>query len=251
MPIFNSPALRAATVLALLLASGCASLSGPSPSADPLESFNRASFKFNETVDDAVMKPVAKGYVAVMPVFVRTGIGNAFGNISDVAIAANSLLQGKAADAATDVGRFLVNTTLGIFGLWDVATPMGLDKHNEDFGQTLGKWGMGSGPYVVIPFLGPSTVRDGFGRIADSPLGYWSHIDYIATRNSVYVTEAISDRAFLLGATNTLEEAALDKYNFVRDGYLQRRLRYVYDGKPPQEKLDELEDSLEPPPLKK
>jgi len=251
MTFFHFPALRALAVLALLLVSGCASLSGPSPSADPLESFNRASFKFNETIDDAMLKPVARGYVAVTPVFVRTGIGNAFRNISDVAIAANNLLQGKAADAATDLGRVLVNTTLGIFGLWDVATPMGLDKHTEDFGQTLGKWGMGSGAYVVIPFLGPSSVRDGFGRIADAPLGYWSHIGYIATRNSLYVTEAISDRAFLLGATNTLEEAALDKYNFVRDGYLQRRLRHVYDGKPPQEILDELDDSLEPPPLKK
>jgi phospholipid-binding lipoprotein MlaA len=243
--------IRPAAVCLAVLVAGCASVSGPPPKADPLESFNRAAFEFNESLDNAVLKPVAQGYVKVAPEFVRSGIGNVFENVSDVATAVNNLLQGKVANAASDTGRVLVNTTLGIFGLWDVASPLGLEKHNEDFGQTLGKWGVGSGPYLVLPLLGPSTVRDGLGRIADSPLGYWPYVDPVGTRNSLYVTDAINTRARLLGAGETLDTAALDKYTFLRDAYLQRRLNQVFDGKVPQEKLDDLEESLEPPAIKK
>jgi phospholipid-binding lipoprotein MlaA len=235
----------------LLIVGGCASVSGPPPAADPFESFNRASFKFNEKLDDVVLKPVAQGYSKVTPEFVRSGVSNAFENVGDILTAVNNLLQGKAGDAAADTGRVLINSTLGIFGLWDVATPMGLEKHHEDFGQTLGKWGVGSGPYIVVPLLGPGTIRDGIGRFADAPLGYWSNIDHIPTRNSLFALDGINVRASYLGAGETLDTAALDKYNFLRDAYLQRRLRMIYDGKPPQEKLDALEESLEPPAAKK
>ena len=236
----------AALLIAALLTGGCATVNGPSAKIDPLESFNRASYAFNDTVDKAVLKPVAQGYQAVTPSFVRAGITNAFDNVGDVKTALNNLLQGKVGEAASDAGRVVVNTVLGVFGLWDVATPMGLEKHEEDFGQTLGKWGVGSGPYLVLPLLGPSTLRDGVGRIPDSYAGYNYHIDHRRTANSLFVTEIINGRANLLAAEKTLDEAALDKYTFLRDAYLQRRLRSVYDGKVPQAKLDELEDSLEP-----
>ena len=243
--------LRVAAVSTVFVVSGCATLSSPSPKADPFESFNRASFKVNETLDDVVLKPVAKGYVAVTPGFVRAGIGNAFENVGDVNTAFNNLLQGKVGNAFSDLGRVLVNTTLGVIGLWDVATPMGLEKHKEDFGQTLGKWGVASGPYLVLPLMGPSTLRDTFGRPVDSALGYYRNIDHRRTANSLLLTEIITMRASMLGADHTFETAALDKYNFVRDAYLQRRLAKIYDGKPPQEKRDALDDSLDPPPANK
>lgn len=237
-------ALITASLTALVL-SGCASTNAPK--ADPLEGINRATFAFNDTVDAAVLKPVAKGYQAITPQFVRSGVNNLFTNVGDVAGAVNSLLQGKPTQAASNAGRFLVNSTLGIFGLFDVATPMGLEKFNEDFGQTLGTWGVGTGPYLVVPFMGPSTLRDVTGRGVDSYLGWARQVDHIPTRNSAYGVELIDVRAGLLGAGQTLEEAALDKYQFLRDAYLQRRMRAVYDGKAPQEKLDQLEENLEPP----
>ena len=234
-----------ATFLAALALSGCASTNAPP--ADPLEGLNRGTYAFNDTLDRAVLKPVAKGYQTITPQFVRSGVSNAFMNIGEVATAFNSLLQGKPANAASDVGRFLVNSTLGVLGLFDVATPMGLEKHDEDFGQTLGTWGVGSGPFLVIPLMGPSTLRDATGRFVDSPLGWYRHVDHIPTRNSAFAVEIVDVRSHLLGAGDTLDEAALDKYQFLRDAYLQRRLRAVYDGKVPQEKLDKLEEGLEPP----
>jgi phospholipid-binding lipoprotein MlaA len=131
--------------------------------------------------------------------------------------------------------------------LFDVATPMGIEKHNEDFGQTLGKWGVNSGPFLVLPLMGPSTLRDAAGRPVDAYAGYFRYMDHIPTRNSTFALEIIDLRSNLLGASSTLDTAALDKYQFVRDAYLQRRLRAVYDGKPPQDKLDKLEDDLVPP----
>jgi phospholipid-binding lipoprotein MlaA len=236
----------AALLIAAAFLGGCASVPGPSAKGDPLESFNRASYAFNDAVDKAVLKPVAQGYQAVTPSFVRAGVTNAFENVSDVKTALNNLLQGKVGNAASDVGRVVVNTVLGVFGLWDVATPMGLEKHEEDFGQTLGKWGVGSGPFIMLPLLGPSTLRDSVGRVPDSYAGYNYHIDHRRTANSLFVTEIINGRAGLLAAEKTLDEAALDKYIFLRDAYLQRRLRLVHDGKVPQSELDRLEDSLEP-----
>ena len=228
-----------------VLMSGCASTTGPK--ADPMEGLNRATYALNDAVDEAVFKPVAKGYQTVTPGFFRAGVTNLFTNIGDVATAVNNLLQGKAGDATSDVGRFLVNSTLGVLGLFDVATPMGLEKHNEDFGQTLGKWGVGSGPFLVLPLMGPSTLRDAIGRPVDSYAGYSRYIDHIPSRNSTLGLEIIDLRSNLLGASSTLDTAALDKYQFVRDAYLQRRLRNVYDGKAPQAKLDQLEDDLVPP----
>ncbi len=234
-------------LLAAIFFGGCATVPGPASKADPFESFNRASFAFNDTVDGAVLKPVAKGYVAVTPGFVRSGISNAFGNVSDVKSAVNNLLQGNPGKAASDTGRVLVNTVLGIFGLWDVASPMGLAKHDEDFGQTLGKWGVGSGPYLVIPLLGPSTVRDSIARIPQRYVEYNFYVDHTPTANALFITEIVNARANFLAAEDTLNAAALDKYNFIRDAYLQRRLRQVHDGKVPIEKLDALDESLERP----
>lgn len=228
-----------------LLSSGCATTN--TAKADPLEGLNRATFAFNDTVDAAILKPVAKGYRAITPSPIRAGVNNVFTNVGDVATAVNNLLQGNGGKAASDVGRFLVNSTLGILGLFDVATPMGLEKNDEDFGQTLGKWGVPSGPYLVLPLMGPSTLRDGIARPFDGKLGYSTYVKHVPTRNSVFATELIDLRANLLNASNTLEEASLDKYLFLRDAYLQRRLRQVHDGKVPQEARDALEESLEAP----
>lgn len=228
-----------------MLFAGCASTNAPK--ADPFEGMNRATYTFNDKVDTALLKPIAQGYKAVTPQFARTGVSNAFSNIGDVGTAVNGLLQGKPGNALSDVGRFLVNTTIGVLGLFDVATPMGLEKHNEDFGQTLGKWGVESGPYLVIPLLGPSTLRDLVARPVDSYTGYFRYIDHIPTRNSTFGLEIIDLRANLLGASDTLDTAALDKYQFMRDAFLQRRLSQVYDGKVPQEKRDKLEDDLDTP----
>ena len=241
----NAKYFVALVVSSLALLSGCASTTASK--ADPLEGLNRATYAFNDAVDKAVLEPVAKGYQAVTPGFFRAGVSNLFMNIGDVATGLNNLLQGKGSDAASDAGRFLINSTLGVLGLFDVATPMGLQKHNEDFGQTLGKWGVSSGPFLMLPLMGPSTLRDAVSRPVDSYAGYSRYMDHIRTRNSVFGLEIIDLRANLLGASSTLDAAALDKYQFIRDAYLQRRLRSIYDGKAPQDKLDKLEDDLSPP----
>lgn len=249
MTSFSLPPFRrllaAPGICAAVFLSGCATTNAPP--ADPLEGLNRGTYAFNDAMDRAILKPVAQGYKAVTPDFVRSGVSNVFTNLGEVSVAVNNLLQGKPGNAASDVGRFLVNSTIGILGLFDVATPMGLEKHEEDFGQTLGRWGVGSGPYLVIPFLGPSTFRDATGRGVDSFMSWEYQVDHIPTRNSGYALEVVDLRANLLGAGQTLDEAALDKYQFLRDAYLQRRLRMVHDGKVPQEKLDKLEEALEPP----
>ncbi len=241
----SSPFAVLALLAVALLASGCASTNAPK--ADPLEGMNRATFAFNDAVDKAVLKPVAQGYQFVTPGFVREGVSNAFNNVGDAAVAANNLLQGKPVDAASDVARLVVNSTLGILGLFDVASPMGLDKHNEDFGQTLGRWGMGSGPYLVIPFMGPSTFRDAIGRPVDGYAGYFRYVKHVPTRNVLLATEVIAVRESLLNASKSLEEASLDRYQFLRDAYLQRRLNQVYDGKASSAMKEQLADDLEPP----
>jgi phospholipid-binding lipoprotein MlaA len=225
---------------------GCASTNAPK--ADPWEGMNRATFAFNDGVDRAVLTPVAKGYQTVTPKFVQSGISNLFANVGDLGNGLNNLLQGKPGDAISDLGRLLVNSTLGILGLWDVATPMGLEKHNEDFGQTLGKWGVGSGPYVVLPFLGPRTLRDSAALYADSQsTGYGRFIDHSRTSLSVRALDIVQIRADLLATTKTLDEASLDKYQFIRDAYLQRRLNQVHDGKVPRTEREKLEENLEAP----
>ena len=218
------------------LVSGCATTGGGS-ARDPLQPLNRAIFGFNETFDEVLMKPVAEGYRAVLPEMVRTGVTNFFSNIEDVWIAANNLLQGKPENALQDVMRVAINTVIGLGGLIDVASDAGLDKHNEDFGQTLGRWGVGSGPYLVLPFLGPSTLRDGIGLFAVNNAAdpVWN-LDHIPTRNTLYAGRAVDYRANALDAVRIMEEAALDKYRFVRDAHLQRRRSLIYDGDPPRER---------------
>ncbi len=221
-------------VLAASAALMLAACAGPNP-RDPIEGFNRGVFAFNEGVDKAVLKPVAQGYEAVAPVPVRKGVGNFFANVEDVLIAVNNLLQGKVPDAASDVSRLAINSTLGILGLFDVASEMGLEKHNEDFGQTLGRWGVGPGAYVVLPLFGPRDVRDTVGLVANRSLDPVARIYPVNVRNSLSGTRFISDRAELLPADQAIEEASLgDKYGYIRDTYLQRREYLVYDGKPPR-----------------
>ena len=231
----------AAAALAAVALAGCATQRSPSP-RDPLEPMNRATFEFNDTADKFVFKPVAEGYRAVLPDVVRTGVRNFFSNLRDPWIAVNQLLQGKVELALSDSWRFIVNSTFGIGGVMDVATDMRLPKHNEDFGQTLGVWGLDTGPYLVIPIWGPSSVRDGVGLIADAYafLPWWipDWLDFqhrVAWQNSLTALDFVNIRANLLDATNILEEAALDRYAFVRDAYFQRRRNLIYDGNPPPE----------------
>jgi len=219
--------------LMALLLTACATI--PPGSAadprDPLERYNRAMFTFNQTVDDKVLKPVATGYVNVIPDLIRTAIGNFFGNIGDVWTAVNNYLQGKPREGTSDVARVVLNSTFGIVGLIDVATPAGLVQHEEDFGQTLGVWGVKSGPYLVLPILGASTVRDGLARPVDLYVDPINQIDTIRVRNSARALRLVDDRAALLDSTRMMEDAALDPYLFVRDAYLQRRESRVRDGK--------------------
>ena len=217
--------------------SGCASTAN-NPK-DPIEGFNRAMFSFNDGLDKAIIKPVAQGYDYVLPQPVQTGVSNFFGNIADVFIAVNNLLQGKPADAASDAGRFLLNTTVGILGVFDVATPAGLEKHDEDFGQTFGRWGVGEGAYVVWPFIGSRTVRDTAGYVVDVAVDPVWNVDHVPTRNSLAVLRLVDTRASLLPAEKVIDDAALDKYTYMRDAYLQRRKSLVYDGTPPREKLED------------
>jgi phospholipid-binding lipoprotein MlaA len=193
-------------------------------------------FGFNDSVDKAIIKPVASGYKAVVPAFARTGVSNFFSNLGDVWIGINNVLQGKLGEGASDFGRFAINTTVGVLGLFDVASGAGLEKHNEDFGQTLGRWGVGSGAYVVLPLFGPSSVRDGFGLLAvdwqGDPVYY---VGNVPTRNELYALRLVDTRAGLLDASRLMEEAALDRYAYVRGAFLQRRRSLVYDGNPPRE----------------
>jgi phospholipid-binding lipoprotein MlaA len=225
--------LRAALLLVGLVA-GCAT-SGGNP-ADPLEPLNRVVFSFNDTADKAVIKPVARAYRAVLPGFVRTGVANFFSNLEDVWISVNDVLQGKFQQGVDDFGRVLFNSTFGIAGIFDFASELGFQKHNEDFGQTLGSWGVGSGAYLVLPILGPSTIRDGFGLLLDTRADLVFYIDGVPVHNSLYGVRAIGNRANLLDASSVIEQAALDKYAFVREAWLQRRRNLVYDGDPPRER---------------
>jgi len=217
-----------ATLGAALALSGCATGSNP---RDPLESYNRAMFSFNDKLDQVVLKPVATAYQDTLPSFVQTGIGNFFGNIGDVWTAVNNLLQGKLEDGMTDVMRVAVNSTMGFLGLLDIGSEAGLPKHKEDFGQTLGAWGVKSGPYFVLPVFGSSTVRDTAAFPVDLSADLWSYKDPVNVRNIGTGIRMIDQRAALLGASSLIEDAALDKYVFTRDAYLQRRQSLIQDGR--------------------
>ncbi|WP_417068229.1 VacJ family lipoprotein [Niveibacterium terrae] len=207
---------------------------------DPFESFNRSVYSFNDKLDRYALKPAAQGYVAAVPLPARVAFSNFVGNFGDVPNAMNNLLQGKFSAAASDVGRVLLNSTLGVLGFVDVASEVGLEKHNKDFGQTLGYWGLKSGPFLMLPLLGPSTVRDAAALPVDylsSPRSYV--IKSVPARNSISGVAVIDIRAGLLGTDQTFDEAALDKYSFLRNFYLQRRQSLIYDGAPPPEKKDD------------
>jgi phospholipid-binding lipoprotein MlaA len=197
---------------------------------------NRAIHRFNEGVDRTILIPVAKGYKKVTPDVAETGIRNFFSNLDDVTVVANDILQLKLEQTSRDFMRLMFNSTFGIFGLLDVASEMGLKKHNEDFGQTMGRWGAGSGPYLVLPFIGPSNLRDTAGFAIDSRhTDLVRNHDDVATRNPVMVLRLVARRAELLEAKQAVDAAALDNYEFTRDFYLERRKGLVFDGKPPLE----------------
>ncbi|MBN8473547.1 VacJ family lipoprotein [Sulfuritalea sp.] len=226
--------LKSATLalLAAGLLAGCASSGNPK---DPIEGFNRAMFAFNEGLDSLIVKPVATGYDAVLPSPIRTGVTNFFGNIDDLFIGVNNLLQGKIPEAFSDLGRVAINTTIGLLGVLDIATDAGLEKHNEDFGQTFGRWGVGNGAYVVIPVFGPRTVRDTVGLVLDVQADPVANHRPKGERDFAQVLRLVNGRANLLAADKVVEEAALDKYSYVRDAYLQRRRNLIHDGNPPRE----------------
>jgi phospholipid-binding lipoprotein MlaA len=218
--------------MAALWLTACASVPAGSIAdpRDPFERYNRAMFTFNKTVDDKVLKPVATGYVNVVPSLIRTAIGNFFGNIGDVWTSVNNYLQGKPRDGTSDIARVVLNSTFGIAGLIDVATPAGLTKHEEDFGQTLGVWGVQSGSYLVLPIFGSSTVRDGLAKPVDLYVDPINSIESVRVENSLRALRLTDDRAALLDSSRLLDAAALDPYQFARDAYLQRRESRVRDG---------------------
>ncbi|MEK6593813.1 MAG: VacJ family lipoprotein [Pseudomonadota bacterium] len=236
-------ALLICGLISLTMLGGCASTGNP---RDPIEPFNRGVYQFNDALDKALLKPAAEAYRGVLPQFVRTGVSNFFSNINDVIVALNNLLQGKLIDAVSDVGRIVVNSTAGLLGVLDVATELGLEKHDEDFGQTLGYWGMGDGPYLVLPLLGPKNLRDTVGLIVDYKTDPITYIDPTRDRNIVQGVRIINRRSELLETSKILEAAALDPYEFVRDAYLQRRRNLVHDGSPPPEKDDDTEIKMKP-----
>ena len=235
MPLHRLARIAVALLLATI-AAGCATTRD---NPDPWEGLNRKSYAFNDAVDRAVLKPVATGYVKVVPAFAREGVNNFFDNLDDIGTGLNNILQGKPRDGVSDLGRFVVNSVFGVFGLWDVATPLGLEKHNEDFGQTLGVWGVQSGPYLVLPLLGPSSARDAPARIVDPSWFYSEYVNPESLYWGVWGLDKVRIRANLFQAEGVLKEAALDQYSFVRDAWLQRRRSQVYDGNPPRPKEDD------------
>ena len=223
----KSKFLTLITICLITLMTGCASVDN----RDPLEGINRGVYKFNDVSDKAVFKPIAGAYKAVMPTPVRTGVNNFFANLKTLVTTVNQVLQFKFNKAAESAGRFVINSTIGIAGLFDVASKQGIPQYKEDFGQTLGYWGMGDGPYLMLPFFGPSSLRDVTGLATDAyafdPIMY---VDNVPVRNSLIVTKFIDARAEMLPGSDLLDEAALDPYSFMRDAYLQRRANQVADG---------------------
>lgn len=222
--------VRYFVVLLAFSLAGCAT-STKNPQ-DPLENYNRAVFGLNDKVDQVAIKPAATVYKKVVPGFVQTGVGNFFGNIGDVSTAMNNLLQARVNDGMSDVARVMVNSVFGLAGLFDVATPGGLPKHDQDFGQTLGRWGVKSGPYLVLPLIGPTTVRDAVAMPVDLETDLWSYKYPVRWRNTGSAIRLIDRRAYVLDSSTLIEDAALDRYEFVRDAYLQRRQSKIFSGDP-------------------
>jgi len=236
------PLMRMSMLLTSLLLTGCGTLniSNYTQQKDPFEKFNRGVYAFNDTVDRAVIKPVAQGYSTVMPNPVKTMVNNFFSNLDDVVVTANDLLQFKFNQAANDGARVVFNSTFGLLGLINVTDR--LEKHNEDFGQTLGYWGVPSGPYLMLPILGPSSIRDGTGRYADGFVSVIANTKHVPTRNSTWAAEGLNTRVGLLEQEKVLDDAVIDRYSFIRDAYLMRRQSLVFDGNPPRQKFDDDEE---------
>lgn len=234
-----TPSRALLCLIMLLMLGGCATAPGRTTNADPLQKINRGVYKFNDVVDRATLKPLAKGYQKVTPQWMRTGVSNFFSNLGEPWTIVNELFQGKPKAMGQQTGRFLINTTLGIGGLFDVASRMNLQVQKEDFGQTLAVWGVPSGPYVVLPLLGPSSIRDGFGRVPDyygHPLTY-ADVNW-KVRTGLAVVGAVSAREKLLSVEGILNKA-YDPYSVVRDVWVQQREYEIYDGNPPQPRDEE------------
>lgn len=230
------PACRALLMICGLgIAGGVAAEDNP---RDPYEGFNRSMFAVNEVIDKYAAKPLAQAYDSATPLPVKAAVGNFFGNAGELWVGANSALQGKFSDAGIDLGRLLINSTLGIFGLFDVASELGLERHDEDFGQTLGVWGVGEGGFVFWPGLGPRTVRDTAGWAVDYVTDPVRYFDPAGVRDGAMLVRFVDIRASLLPSDKVIDEAALDRYAYIRDAYLQRRRNLVHDGRPPRQDDD-------------
>jgi phospholipid-binding lipoprotein MlaA len=232
-------------LIAGALLGGCATTRGTGDAQtratspeDPIEGFNRAVFNVNDKLDRAVFKPLAQGYEKVLPEPIRSCVSNVFGNVSDVPASLNNFLQGKFKEGSSDICRVGINSTVGVLGCFDLASKWGLEKHNEDFGQTLGRWGVPSGPFLVLPLFGPSTFRDGPALLVDTYLDPFHYVPLVAARNSIYGVRLVDKRAQALDTTNFIDNAALDPYVFVRDAYMARRRSLVNDGREPAPATD-------------
>ncbi len=230
--------LRLPMLIASLVLTGCSTLhlSAYTLEKDRFEPLNRKVYVFNDTIDQAVVKPTAQAYANLVPTPAKTLVNNFFSNLDDVVVTANDLLQLKFTQAASDGSRVIFNTTFGIFGLINVTDR--LEKHNEDFGQTLGYWGVPSGPYLVLPFWGPSSLRDTTGLGGDTFFSAISNTQHVPTRNTMYVLKAFNSRVNLLDQEKVLDDATIDRYSFLRDAYLMHRQNLVFDGNPPRRKYD-------------
>lgn len=228
--------LHSVLMAILLFLGGCATVDPEfADPRDPWEGFNRAVYSLNDALDKAIIKPLAKGYNVIVPTPVNKGVTNFFNNLADVTSAINNLLQFKVERAFSDIGRVVLNTTVGIGGLFDVASNMNLPRYGEDFGQTLGTWGVATGPYLVLPIIGPSSGRGAVGVVVDWFTDPVTYVEDDTVRWSLRGLDLVDTRADLLNASRVVDEAALDPYAFVRDAYLQRRLNEVHDGNPPEE----------------
>lgn len=219
--------------------SACANTPPHEDVADPLEPVNRIVDTVNDKIDRAIFKPTAQAYEKVVPDQARASVTNFFGNLGEPLVITNQFLQGKPKEGISDLGRLLVNSTIGLLGLFDPATQMGLTKHDEDFGQTFGTWGIGEGWYVVLPLLGPSTIRDSVGLVGDYQLDPVSQHEEVRERNSLSALRVIDTRANLLSATRLRDTAALDPYLFTREAYRQLRWSRIHDGNPPPVHFDD------------
>lgn len=227
--------------LFLLLMIGCAQRPPHQEIADPLEPINRAIFQFNEKVDEIILKPTARGYRRVTPAPVQTGVHNFYQNLEEPIVVVNAALQGKFQQAASDSARFFFNSTFGVVGLFDVATSMGHPKHREDFGQTFGVWGFGEGWYLVLPLLGPSTVRDAGGRLLDNQLDLATQHEEVRERNAGVALRLVDTRVQFLDASRVRDAAALDAYLYTREAYRQHRWSRLYDGNPPLPRFEDFD----------